>query len=54
VLLKAEMLVRLADLEPQVRTVDTWNAETNEAMVAVNDALGYVPLARALMFQRGL
>lgn len=53
-LLKAGMLLWLAEAEPQVETVDTWNAESNAHMIAVNEALGYRVLARELQFQRPL
>lgn len=53
-LLKLEMLRWLEEVEPQVRTVDTWNAESNDHMVAVNEALGYRVLGRALAYQRDL
>jgi GNAT superfamily N-acetyltransferase len=39
--LKAEMLLRLREEFPQVRTVSTWNATTNAAMLAINEALGF-------------
>ena len=39
--LKAEMLLRLREEFPQVRIVSTWNATTNAAMLAINDALGF-------------
>ncbi len=51
-LLKAEMVRWLAQEEPELRTVDTWNAESNHHMVAVNDALGYRIMGRQLEFQR--
>jgi len=53
-LLKAGMLLWLAEEEPQLATVDTWNAESNGPMVAVNERLGYRVLGRALQFQRSL
>jgi GNAT superfamily N-acetyltransferase len=53
-LLKAGMLLWLAEEEPQVETVDTWNAESNHRMIAVNEALGYRALGRELQFQRSL
>jgi GNAT superfamily N-acetyltransferase len=53
-LLKAAMVLWLAEDEPQVRTVDTWNAESNTHMIAVNDALGYRVLGRELQFQRSI
>jgi len=50
-LLKAGMLLWLAQAEPRLETVDTWNAESNEHMVAVNEALGYRVMGRELHFQ---
>jgi hypothetical protein len=50
-LLKAGMVRWLAEAEPQVQTVDTWNAESNEHMIDVNEALGYRVLGRELVFQ---
>jgi GNAT superfamily N-acetyltransferase len=54
VLLKADMVRWLAEAEPQVATVDTWNAESNDQMIAVNEALGYEIIGRALAWQRSL
>ncbi|WP_148572214.1 GNAT family N-acetyltransferase [Nocardioides caldifontis] len=51
-LLKAEQVRWLLDVEPQLRTVDTWNAESNDHMIAVNEALGYRWTARELAFQK--
>lgn len=51
-LLKLEVLGWLAAAEPQVREVDTWNAETNDHMIAVNELLGYRVLGRAVDYQR--
>jgi GNAT superfamily N-acetyltransferase len=53
-LLKTGMLLWLAEVEPQIETVDTWNAESNEHMIAVNDALGYRIMGRELTFQRSV
>jgi GNAT superfamily N-acetyltransferase len=53
-LLKLEMLRWLAEEEPQVREIDTWNAESNDHMVGVNELLGYRVLGRVLDFQRSL
>jgi GNAT superfamily N-acetyltransferase len=47
-LLKAEMNLWLAEIEPQLRTVDTWNAESNDHMIAVNELLAYRWLGRGL------
>jgi GNAT superfamily N-acetyltransferase len=49
--LKIEMLKLLADLEPQIVHIDTWNAESNTHMVAVNDALGCVVVGRSVELQ---
>jgi hypothetical protein len=43
-LLKATMLEWLAEAEPAVDLVETGNASANKHMIAVNDALGFVPL----------
>jgi RimJ/RimL family protein N-acetyltransferase len=53
-LLKADMLDWLAETQPQVATIETWNAESNDAMIRVNEALGYVVEGRALRFQRSV
>ena len=50
--LKADMMRWLADAEPQLETLDTWNAESNDHMIGVNERLGYRVLARGLEFQR--
>jgi hypothetical protein len=54
VLLKTEMLRWLAEEQPQVETVDTWNAESNDHMIGVNQALGYEIIGRGLAWQRPL
>ena len=54
VLLKADMVRWLREEQPQLETVDTWNAESNEHMIAVNEILGYEVLARGLAFQRSI
>jgi GNAT superfamily N-acetyltransferase len=53
-LLKAGMVEWLAEAEPQLESIETWNAESNDHMIAVNEALGYRWLGRALQFQRTL
>jgi GNAT superfamily N-acetyltransferase len=40
-LLKASMLEWLAEAEPQLRSIDTWNAITNPYMVGINEQLGF-------------
>lgn len=51
-LLKTEMLRWLREEEPQVATIDTYNAESNDQMVRVNELLGYRVMAHELAFQR--
>lgn len=51
-LLKIEMLRWLREAQPQLVSVDTWNAESNAHMIDVNRALGYRVLGRSLVFQR--
>ena len=53
-LLKSAMLLWLAEAEPQVETVDTWNAESNDHMIGVNERVGYRVVGRELQFQRSL
>ena len=50
-LLKAEMLRWLAEAEPQVTSIDTWNAESNDHMIAVNERLRYHAIGRVVAFQ---
>lgn len=40
-LVKAENIRRLAELEPRATRILTWNADENEHMLAVNDAFGF-------------
>ncbi len=51
-LLKSDLCRWLAVVEPQLRTLDTWNAESNDHMIGVNERLGYRPVGRVLEFQR--
>jgi GNAT superfamily N-acetyltransferase len=53
-LLKSAMLLWLAEAEPQIETVDTWNAESNDHMIGVNELLGYRVMARELQLQMTL
>ena len=53
-LVKAEMMRWLAVQEAQIESLDTWNAETNDHMIAVNERLGYRVVGRELAFQRPL
>jgi hypothetical protein len=40
------MLELLAEREPQLAAIITGNSDTNEHMIAINDALGYRVLDR--------
>lgn len=40
--LKADVMLRLLD-RPGLRWVDTWNAQSNDAMLGINVAMGYKP-----------
>jgi len=53
-LLKASMLQGLAEAEPQLEEIDTWNAESNDHMIGVNEQLGCIVMGRLLEFQRDL
>jgi RimJ/RimL family protein N-acetyltransferase len=50
-LLKGTMLHWLAEEEPQLLEIDTWNAASNDHMIAVNEALGYRVVGTATGFQ---
>jgi len=51
-LLKADMVRWLAEKEPQLETIDTWNAGSNAHMVGINERLGYRIMGRELQYQR--
>lgn len=51
-LLKAEMVRWLREAEPQLERIDTWNAESNDRMIGVNELLGYRILGREIEYQR--
>lgn len=53
-LLKAEMLRWLAQTQPQLVSIDTWNAESNDHMIGVNELMGYRVMGRGLVFQRSV
>ncbi len=52
--LKIAMLRALAEAEPQVRTLETWNAASNSYMIAVNETLGYRVVSGAIEWQKHL
>jgi GNAT superfamily N-acetyltransferase/RimJ/RimL family protein N-acetyltransferase len=45
-LVKIAMAERLRAAEPAVERIETWNAESNQYMIAVNEALGYTILGQ--------
>ena len=53
-LVKAANLRRLTGELPAVRRVDTWNAEENAWMLAINVALGFRPSGGAGEWQLAL
>jgi hypothetical protein len=52
--LKIEMLRLLRDRLPRIKQIDTWNALSNNHMIAVNDALGCVVVGYGGELQRDL
>ena len=53
-LLKTDMNLWLRDEQPQITEISTWNAESNDFMIGVNDAIGYRIMGRGLEFQKSL
>ncbi|MEU4393128.1 GNAT family N-acetyltransferase [Kribbella sp. NPDC023855] len=53
-LLKTAMLLWLRETEPALTQLDTWNAESNNHMISINEQLGYSVVARSLEFQKSL
>jgi GNAT superfamily N-acetyltransferase len=53
-LLKSDMNLWLREAQPQLDTIDTWNAASNDHMIAVNELLGYRVMGRELEFQKSL
>ena len=51
-LLKTGMNLWLREAQPQLEQIDTWNAESNRHMLAVNDAMGLRVVGRVVVFQR--
>jgi GNAT superfamily N-acetyltransferase len=50
--LKTGLNLWLAEVEPQLQTIDTWNAESNDHMIGVNEELGYRWMGRGVQFQK--
>jgi GNAT superfamily N-acetyltransferase len=53
-LLKTDLNLWLRDVQPQIAEISTWNAESNDFMIAVNEAIGYRVMGRELEFQKSL
>jgi GNAT superfamily N-acetyltransferase len=51
-LVKTAMLLWMREAEPALAQLDTWNAESNDHMIGINDQLGYRVIARAIEYQR--
>lgn len=51
-LLKLGMLRWLRKTEPQLRVLDTWNADSNTHMVAINERLGYEVVGAVIEWQQ--
>jgi GNAT superfamily N-acetyltransferase len=53
-LLKSDMNLWLREVQPQITEINTWNAESNDHMIGVNEAIGYRIMGRQLEFQKSL
>lgn len=53
-LVKVANLRRVREQLPRVERVHTWNADSNDHMVAINEALGFLPLHREVEWQLDL
>ncbi|WBQ03114.1 GNAT family N-acetyltransferase [Kribbella sp. CA-293567] len=53
-LVKTAMLLWLREAEPAVTQLDTWNAESNNHMIGINEQLGYFIVARTIDYQKTL
>ena len=53
-LVKTGMLLWLRESEPAVTQIDTWNAESNNHMIAINEQLNYHVVAKAIAYQKTL
>jgi hypothetical protein len=53
-LLKTSMNLWLREVQPQLESIDTWNAESNDHMIGVNEAIGYRVMGRQLELQKSL
>ncbi|WP_344116672.1 GNAT family N-acetyltransferase [Kribbella alba] len=51
-LVKTGMLLWMREAEPAVTQLDTWNAESNAHMIAINQQLNYRIIARSIAYQK--
>jgi GNAT superfamily N-acetyltransferase len=51
-LVKTAMLLWMREAEPALTQLDTWNAESNDHMIGINEQLGYRVIARAMEYQK--
>ena len=51
--LKAVNALRLLDERPEIEFIDTWNAGSNQAMLRINEAMGFRPLENWGNWQAG-
>jgi len=51
-LVKIAMMDLLATAEPRVERIATWNSESNQHMIAINEALGYTILGQPYIIYR--
>ncbi|GAA3559338.1 GNAT family N-acetyltransferase [Kribbella ginsengisoli] len=51
-LVKTAMLLWLREAEPALTQIDTWNAESNNHMIGINEQLGYFIVGRGLDYQK--
>jgi len=51
-LVKLAMRELLATTEPQLERIETWNAQANEHMIAINEAMGYTVFSQPSTWSR--
>jgi len=51
-LVKVAMMELLATTEPQLERIETWNAQANEHMIAINEAMGYTVFGQPSTWSR--
>ena len=50
--MKVANLWALLERHPAVRSINTWNAEDNAPMIAVNEEMGFEPVAHSAYWRR--